>query len=106
LPVVVKTLPAGQMYTLRSVSNLKSSAEGSVLALRLVDHGDVRRDLGLIDQPIEVSTRAVGSIAGEPFGLVRRVVSGQALHLARRLLGRSKSISQPLFEKSGTMELR
>jgi hypothetical protein len=44
-------------------------AKGPVLALRLVDDRDVRRYLGLVDQPVEAGARAVGGIAGEPFGL-------------------------------------
>src|SRR5580704_6165978 len=41
------------------------SAEGTVLSLRLVIDRDVRRYLGLVDQPVEVGTRAVGGIAGK-----------------------------------------
>lgn len=44
-------------------------AEGSVLALRLVDDRDVRRDLIVIDEPIEVRARTIGRITGKPLGL-------------------------------------
>src|SRR5262245_33351716 len=43
--------------------------EGPILALRLVDHWDMRRDLGLVDQPVEASSGTVSRIARQPFGL-------------------------------------
>ena len=43
--------------------------EGPILALRLVDHWDKRRDLRLVDQPVEVSSGTVSRIASQPFGL-------------------------------------
>src|SRR5678815_3918361 len=42
--------------------------EGPILALRLVDHWDIRRDLGLVDQPVEASSGTVSRIARQPFG--------------------------------------
>src|ERR1700692_544667 len=45
------------------------SAEGPVLSLRLVIDRDVRRYLGLVDQPVEVGTRTVGGMAREPLRL-------------------------------------
>jgi hypothetical protein len=43
--------------------------EGPILALRLVDHRDMWRYLRFVDQRVEVSSRAIGHIAREPFGL-------------------------------------
>src|ERR1700730_4760556 len=49
-----EVLPAGQVYRLRSLSNLKIvPIEGPVLALRLVDHRDVRSNLLVFDEPVE-----------------------------------------------------
>jgi len=45
------------------------AAEGPVLLLGLVVDRDVRRDVSVVDQPLEVGTRTVGRIAGEPFRL-------------------------------------
>src|SRR5262249_35502068 len=43
--------------------------EGPFLALRLVDHRDVRGYLRFVDQPVEVGSRNVGRIASKPLGL-------------------------------------
>src|SRR5215470_4566582 len=64
------------------------AAERSILALGVVIDRDVRRDLGLVDQPIEVGTRTVGRIAGEPFGLDGEALFGALEHgLGRANLG-------------------
>ena len=44
-------------------------AEGAILALRFVGDWDVRRDIFVVDEPIEVLSRAIGGITGEPLGL-------------------------------------
>ena len=43
--------------------------EGAVLTLRLVDNRDVRRNLLLVDDPVERLSRVVGAIAGLSLGL-------------------------------------
>ena len=43
--------------------------EGTILALGLVEDRYVRRDLLLLDQPVERRRRAVGRVAGEPLWL-------------------------------------
>lgn len=42
--------------------------EGPVLAFRLVDYRDVRRNLLVVDEPIEVRSRAVGGIGRQALG--------------------------------------
>src|ERR1019366_7875785 len=44
-------------------------AEGPIFALRFVDDWDVRRDIFVVDVPIEVLSGAIGGITGEPLGL-------------------------------------
>src|SRR5688572_667270 len=43
--------------------------EGAVLALGLVDDGNVRRNLPLLNEPIEHGSRAVGRVGRQPVGL-------------------------------------
>src|SRR5262245_2417129 len=43
--------------------------ECSIFALRLIDHRDMRRDLLLVDKPVEICPRAVGRVCREPLGL-------------------------------------
>src|SRR4030095_5061272 len=38
-------------------------AEGTIVALRLVDHRDMRRDLLVVDEPVECWRRAVGRVS-------------------------------------------
>src|SRR5262249_8822876 len=54
--------------------------EGPILALRLVDHRDVRRYLRLVDQPVEVGSRTVGRITRKPFGLDVKALLGARDH--------------------------
>jgi hypothetical protein len=51
--------------------------EGPVLTCRLVEHGHMRLDPVLIDQPAEHLGRAIGAIAHEPSG-----VETEAVHRA------------------------
>ena len=53
--------------------------EGAVFALGLVDDGDVRRDLLVVDEPIEVRRRTVGRIGSEPLGLDAEAFSALAI---------------------------
>src|SRR5262245_50254486 len=46
--------------------------EGPILALRLVDHWDMRRDLRLVDQPVEASSGTVSRIAASHSGLMSK----------------------------------
>src|SRR6266851_3742237 len=54
--------------SLRVVSKV-AAREGAVFALRLVNDGDVRRDLLFLDQPVEHRRRAVSRVGCEPVGL-------------------------------------
>src|SRR5664280_532057 len=63
-------------------------AEGSILALRLIDDRDVRRDIHVVDQPVEVRARTIGRITGEPLGLDTEALLGALNHgLARADFG-------------------
>src|SRR4029079_8402733 len=55
-------------------------AEGPVLSLRLVIDRDMRRYPGLVDQPVEVSTRTVGRISSKQFGLDGEALLGAFDH--------------------------
>jgi len=44
-------------------------AERPILTLRLIDHRDVRRNLLIVDEPVEVCPRSVGRIGRVPLGL-------------------------------------
>src|SRR5262249_36564724 len=54
--------------------------EGPILALRLIDHWDMRRDLRFVDQPVEVGARTVGRIASKPLGLDVKALLGALDH--------------------------
>src|SRR5438477_9881649 len=54
--------------------------EAPILALRLVDHRDVRRYLCLVEQPVEVGSGSVGGVAGEPFRLDVEALLGALDH--------------------------
>src|SRR5262249_7143914 len=54
--------------------------EGPILALRLVDHRDVRGYLRFVDQPVEVGSRTVARIASKPPGLDVKALLGAFDH--------------------------
>ena len=58
--------------------------EGPVLAARLVDHRNVRRDVLFIDQPGQHSGIAICSIASQLFGLELEALLGTFDHRAGR----------------------
>src|SRR5215831_4405592 len=58
--------------------------EGPVLALRLVDHRDVRGNLLAVDEPVEVCPRPVGGIGREPLGFDIEALLGPLDHGFRR----------------------
>src|SRR6266566_1161394 len=66
----------------RSVS--PSLTSRPVVAFRPVDYRDVRRNLLVVDEPVEVCSRAVGRIGCEPFGLDVEAPLGALDHRLRR----------------------
>ena len=75
--VVVADSPGGgQHFPLRAhidiallVEREVFPAQRAVLPLGLVDDGNVRRDVLVVDEPVEVRCRPVGCIGRQPFGL-------------------------------------
>jgi hypothetical protein len=57
-----------------------SPREGAVLTHRLVDNRDVRRNLLLVDDPIERRSRSVGRIGSQPRGLQSQPLLGPVDH--------------------------
>jgi hypothetical protein len=55
-------------------------AEGSVLALRFVDNRDVRRDILVFDEPVEVRAGTIGRIGREPLGFDIEALLGAINH--------------------------
>src|SRR2546430_2082634 len=58
--------------------------EGPVLAFRLVDYRDVRCNLLVVDEPIEVRSRAVGGIGRQALGFEIEALLGALDHRLRR----------------------
>src|SRR5262245_39755818 len=58
--------------------------ECSIFAFRLIDHRDVRRDLLLVDKPVEICSRAIGRVCREPLGLNLEALLGTLEHGFRR----------------------
>src|SRR5215813_13773908 len=54
--------------------------EGPILAPRLVDDRDVRSDLLVLNEPVEVCSRAVGGIGRQPLGLQTKALLGSLDH--------------------------
>src|SRR5262245_66471122 len=85
LPVVVSGLPAGaDVHVPLLVERKIIPTEGPVLALRLVDHRDVRGNLLAVDEPVEVCPRPVGGIGREPLGFDIEALLGPLDHGFRR----------------------
>src|SRR5215468_1320395 len=58
--------------------------ECSIFAFRLIDHWDMRRDLLLVDEPVEICPRAIGRVSREPLGLDLEALLGALDHGLRR----------------------
>jgi hypothetical protein len=58
--------------------------EGPILAFRLVDHWDVRGNLLVVDEPVEVCPRPVGAIGCRALGFETEALLGPFDHSFRR----------------------
>jgi hypothetical protein len=59
-------------------------AERPILTLRFIDNRNVRRNLLIVDEPVEVCRRPVGGISREPLGLEIEPFLGALDHGLRR----------------------
>src|SRR5437879_1644152 len=61
-----------------------AAREGAILSRRLVDDRDVRRDLLVLDEPVQHRRRSVGGIRNEPLRLETKALLGSLQHGPRR----------------------